>query len=275
LFYITDDWVDGARLIGMKSCRVRRRMLRNATDAHVIAAVTPGLAETIDREPSEIAVLPNGCTIPDAGTVSLPRLRPKDLPVGPVVALVGQINERIDLSAVRAVADAGVTVAVIGPRTERDEATATTIDELFEHRNIHWLGRKAASELPDYLAGMDLGITPYLDTPFNRRSFPLKTLEYLAAGLRVISSDLPATRALGCPQVAIAANPREFARLVVAKMAEERLVSAAECVAFAQLHTWEMRATRLLELIEEDHSVRQPEGETDVHSDSTDGQLLP
>ena len=41
---------------------------------------------------------------------------------------------------------------------------------------------------------MDVGLTPYADTPFNEASFPLKTLEYFSAGLPVVSTDLPGSR---------------------------------------------------------------------------------
>jgi hypothetical protein len=46
---------------------------------------------------------------------------------------------------------------------------------------------------------MDVGLTPYADTPFNQASFPLKTLEYLSAGLPVVSTDLPGALAAGRP----------------------------------------------------------------------------
>src|SRR5262249_60607279 len=60
--------------------------------------------------------------------------------------------------------------------------------------NAHYAGRAPASEVPPYLAAMDVGLTPYADTQFNQASFPLKTLEYLSAGLPVVSTDLPGAR---------------------------------------------------------------------------------
>ena len=38
--------------------------------------------------------------------------------------------------------------------------------------------------MPPLLRRMTVGITPYAGSEFNRASFPLKTLEYLGAGLR-------------------------------------------------------------------------------------------
>ena len=48
--------------------------------------------------------------------------------------------------------------------------------------------------MPAYIAAIDIGITPYLDSPFNRASFPLKTLDYLSAGRPAVSTALPAAR---------------------------------------------------------------------------------
>ena len=47
---------------------------------------------------------------------------------------------------------------------------------------------------PPYLAAIDVGITPYQNSPFNYALFPIKTLEYLSAGLLVVSTDLPGSR---------------------------------------------------------------------------------
>ena len=61
-------------------------------------------------------------------------------------------------------------------------------------------------ELPSYLRVIDVGLTPYSQSDFNRASFPLKTLEYLAAGRPVVASDLPANRWLDTSHVSIAAD---------------------------------------------------------------------
>jgi teichuronic acid biosynthesis glycosyltransferase TuaH len=37
--------------------------------------------------------------------------------------------------------------------------------------------RSRSRPLPGYLRMMDVGLVPYRDSPFNRGSFPLKTLE--------------------------------------------------------------------------------------------------
>ena len=78
--------------------------------------------------------------------------------------------------------------------------------------NVTWEGEIPAVEVPARLAGAAAGITPYADTEFNRSSFPLKTLDYLSAGLPVVSTDLPAARSLGTGHVAREATPADFTR---------------------------------------------------------------
>ena len=57
-------------------------------------------------------------------------------------------------------------------------------------------------------------MTPYAESPFNRASFPLKTLEYLAAGLGVVSTDMPSARWLNTSLISLQSEPHDFALAV-------------------------------------------------------------
>ena len=108
------------------------------------------------------------------------------------MGLVGQLTERIDVRLLEAVADAGFSLLLVGPYDPRWEPERFAA--LIARPNVRYTGRVPASEVPSYLAAMDVGLTPYADTPFNQASFPLKTLEYFGAGLPVVSTDLPGSR---------------------------------------------------------------------------------
>ena len=58
---------------------------------------------------------------------------------------------------------------------------------------------------------MDVGLVPYGMSEFNRWSFPMKALEYLSAGLPVVSTSLPAMQWLDTPFIALADTPEAFA----------------------------------------------------------------
>ena len=163
---------------------------------------------------------------------------------------MGHINSRTDLSLLESVATGGTSLLLIGPK-----------DPLFEPERFRRLDRTTErvlasvhggfEELPPYLSSMDVGLVPYGATEFNRFSFPMKTLEYLAAGLPVVSTSLPAVRWLDTPLVSLADDAADFARAVREAGALEK---SAELVtqrrSFAEQHSWDERAARLAELVE-------------------------
>jgi teichuronic acid biosynthesis glycosyltransferase TuaH len=89
---------------------------------------------------------------------------------------------------------------------------------------------------------IDLGLTPYAGSDFNRASFPLKTLEYLAGGRGVVATDLPAVQWLASPLITTAAGPDDYAAAVLRALDEPRtpaLVAARR--ALASRHGWAAR----------------------------------
>lgn len=62
--------------------------------------------------------------------------------------------------------------------------------------NIHFLGRKPYEELPNYCKGFDVALNPFVMNELTRNVNPLKVREYLAAGLQVVSTDIPEVRVL-------------------------------------------------------------------------------
>jgi teichuronic acid biosynthesis glycosyltransferase TuaH len=163
---------------------------------------------------------------------------------------VGHINERIDLNLLEAIARRGVSLLLVGPRASEFEATRWT--DLVNLANVQWVGPKPFAALPGYMGTIDVGLVPYGNSAFNRGSFPLKTLEYLASGRPVVSTPLPATRWLNADDVIVAGTPEEFADAVVSL--GHRTRQPAEMAgrrAFAAQHDWKVRARELLAIIDE------------------------
>jgi teichuronic acid biosynthesis glycosyltransferase TuaH len=251
VLYGTDDWVAGAELMGQQAGRLRKQERRAVAAAGLVLAVTPELADRWRDLGANPTLLPNGCD-PDA-YAAVDTVRPAALPPGfpmPVAGVVGQLNDRLDADLLAAVADSGLGLLLVGPRDpgwlpERWESLVT-------RPNVHHTGAVPFADLPQWLARMDVGLTPYTDTAFNRASFPLKTLEYLAAGRPVVGSDLPATRGLAreSADVIAVAGAQAFAGRV---MAAADLPRDPEDIrrrqAVARRHSWASRATRLAGLL--------------------------
>lgn len=251
VLYGTDDWVAGAELMGQRADRLRQQERRAVASADLVLAVTPELADRWRGLGADPTLLPNGCD-PDA-YATVDSVRPADLPAGfptPVAGVVGQLNDRLDADLLTAVAESGLGLLLVGPRDPGwlpDRWAG-----LVARPNVHHTGAVPFAALPSWLARMDVGLTPYTDTPFNRASFPLKTLEYLAAGRPVVGSDLPATRGLGreCADVAAVAGAEAFARRVMSAADQPRTEDAVRRrQAVARRHSWASRATRLAGLL--------------------------
>ena len=135
---------------------------------------------------------------------------------GPVAGVVGQLNERLDLGLLESVADSGRACCSSGRATSRTPRCAEPSTGLISRENVQWIDRQPYDRMPSVLAQLSVGLTPYTASAFNRGSFPLKTLDYLAAGLPVVSSDLPSARLLGSPDVALATTPRSSPGLTCA-----------------------------------------------------------
>lgn len=248
LLHVTDDWPAGARLMGLTRRHVVSNLRANMEAADFVTAVSPPLAETLGalthNGPAPV-VLPNGCSMSTATTGGPERDRA-------TVGLIGQLNERLDLDLLDELAATGIDVEVIGPRREHDPLVTARMDRFLGQPNVRWLGEMTEAELSSRLQTLTVGITPYLDNAFNRASFPLKTLDYLAAGLPVVSTGLPAVHWLDTPLIQVGATRQQFVELVQYRVAVPLSTGQREeRRAFARQHTWEARAEQLLGMLGE------------------------
>lgn len=264
VLYGTDDYVAGAELMGLSARRLRTLERRALARANVVIAISPRLTEKWVRLGAKPVLIPNGCLLVRASVDTLPSAV-RALP-SPVVGLVGQLTDRIDLDLLNGIADAGFSLLLVGPHDPRWEPKRFAA--LISRPCVHYAGPVPAEAVPSYLAAIDVGITPYRDSPFNLASFPLKTLEYLGAGRPTVSTDLPAGRWLRDDLVnseqasvadqvlALAHGPAEFVaalRRMAGDPSGQTLSNRNACVtgavgiaepcrAFAQRHSWTRRA---------------------------------
>jgi teichuronic acid biosynthesis glycosyltransferase TuaH len=244
----TDDYVAGAALMGTDPRWLAGLERRQLAKAEIVYAVSPALQEKWAATRPDVALIPNGC---DAAHFAAAGAAPVPTDVtleGPIAGFVGHMSERIDLSMLEAVAATGVSLLLVGPRQPTFEIAK--LDALLALPNVQWVGRKSFAELPSYLRVIDVGLTPYQQSDFNRASFPLKTLEYLAAGRPAVVSDLPAHRWLQTSHVTIADTPRDFAARAQALLAApSRREDVDARLALAQRHSWAARADDIARLI--------------------------
>lgn len=257
VFFGTDDYVAGAELTGTDPAWMARMERRQLTKADAVVASSPVLQAKWAARRRNVHLIPNGCVAEHFADVdSAPRPAGVTLPA-PIAGFVGHLSERIDVDMLEAVADTGVSLLLVGPRQRTFELAK--VEALLGRRNVQWVGAKDFEELPSYLRVIDVGLTPYRRTDFNHASFPLKTLEYLAAGRASVVSDLPAHRWLDSPDVTIARTPRAFAERTEALLAAPRSAAEAQARrAFAARHSWAARTDELARLLGLDDTAHAP-----------------
>jgi glycosyltransferase involved in cell wall biosynthesis len=241
VWWAQDDLAAGAGLLGVSAGRLARGEAREGARAGLIVAANPVLAEAWARRGRAAELIPYGCDAEAFAATSEAPL-PNDVDLrGPVAGFVGHVGDRIDLALLDAVAARGRSLLLVGPRHPRFEADR--LGALLARPNVRWVGPKRFEDLPSYLRAIDVGLVPYTRSGFNLASFPLKTLEYLAAGRPVVATDLPAHRWLATDLIAIANEPEPFADLVDAAL---RSPAGPELIArrrrFAAEHSWAQRA---------------------------------
>lgn len=165
-----------------------------------------------------------------------------DLP-RPLVGFAGNIEARVDVDLVEALARQEGTVVLIGPESLAQEDRIR-----LEEAGARFVGPIDYADLPAHLGALDVGIIPYRSSELVRRSRPLKLLEMLAAGLPVVATDMPAARELA-PAVRVATTRDEFLSAVTEESAAPA-VGRAERVQIASAHSWRARAEELSALIE-------------------------
>ena len=102
----------------------------------------------------------------------------------PVAGYVGVIDERLDLDLIAGIAAAlpEWDLHMVGPVAKIDEA------DLPKAPNLHYVGPRPYDQLPDVMGGFDVALMPFALNEATRSISPTKTLEYLAAGLPVVST---------------------------------------------------------------------------------------
>jgi glycosyltransferase involved in cell wall biosynthesis len=251
VLYGTDDYVAGAGLMGHNAERVAQDEQRQLANADLVVAVSSVLAQRwSSRGARRVELIPNGVqTSAYRGLESIAPAEAAAALPGPVVGVLGHLSERIDIALLEAIADEGLSLLLVGPHDARWEPERFAA--LSARENVLWVGRQPFEAVPSFLRAVDVGITPYRDTDFNRASFPLKTLEYLGAGKPPVSTDLPAVHWLDTPLVRVADTPKAFVAAVREAAAESRVPELVKTRReFAEQHSWEARAAAVARAIE-------------------------
>jgi glycosyltransferase involved in cell wall biosynthesis len=189
-----------------------------------------------DRKPFNANThwIPNGADINHFSKPALPARELRDLP-RPVVGFVGGLSEWVDLDLVVELASKRPrwSFVLVGP-------IAIDTSPVRGFSNISLIGPRPYNEVPSYLAAMDVGFIPFKHTSVTYHADPIKAYEYLAAGLPVVATDLPALRRLA-HVVRLGDSPSALLSALDSAVAEGRETGRVERQTEAARHSWTSR----------------------------------
>jgi len=227
---------------GIAGAAFRAAEDRFAARADLVLASAPALAQRMRRLSPHVVYAPNVADTAlfaraledgpvDAALAELPRPR--------IVFTGAVVTTKLDVGLLDAVARARPdwTFALVGPIGLGDPRT--DVSALRTLPNVRLLGGRPHDALPAVLRGADAAIVPYAINPLTRSIFPMKIYEYLAAGLPVASTPLPALDGVG--GVLTAADAPGMVALLSRALAEDSPAARRERSSAAHAHSWDAR----------------------------------
>ena len=227
---------------GVAAAAFREAEAHFAARADLVLASAPALAERMRTLNERVFYAPNVADT-DLFATAL-EVGPTDpamaaLP-GPRVVFTGAVvATKLDLDLLEGVARAQPrwSIALVGPVGAGDPRT--DISALERLPNVHLLGPRTYLELPAVLRGADAALVPYAINDLTRSVFPMKVYEYLAAGLPVVTTPLPALAET--TGVAVAADAQATVAAVERALAEDGPAARRARSAAVRENSWDAR----------------------------------
>jgi glycosyltransferase involved in cell wall biosynthesis len=231
---------------GVDSASFREIEARFAARADLVLASSPALAARMRELSRNVLYAPNVADTElfaralepgpvDPALVTIPE--PRIVFMGAIVAT------KLDLDLLAALADGRPdwSLVLAGPVGEGDPST--DISALARRRNVHLVGERSYAALPALLRGAQVGVIPYAVNRLTASVFPMKVYEYLAAGLPVVSTPLPALD--GVEGVVTADGRDAFGARIEEALMQDSADRRRERSALAAAHSWDTRIAEI------------------------------
>ncbi|HET6998428.1 MAG TPA: glycosyltransferase [Solirubrobacterales bacterium] len=239
VYHCVDD-VAAQKGVDAESFRAAEQ--RFARRADLVLASAPALAERMRTLSDNVLYAPNVADTPtfaralepgpvDAAVEALPR--PRLVFQGAIVATKLDVGLLAELAQLRP----EWSLVLVGPVGAGDPGG--DLSALQSAPNIHLVGPRPADDLPEVLRGADVGLIPYAINDLTRSVFPMKVYEYLAAGLPVLATPLPALE--GVEAIKTVVSAQQLVEVAERELAADSPERRRQRSADAAAHSWEAR----------------------------------
>jgi glycosyltransferase involved in cell wall biosynthesis len=248
---------------GMPRATIDAAEPETARRVDLVVVTTPALEDRLKPSARRLLRLPN---VVDADHFAHPdpdrlhAVATELAPLGrPLIGFVGAISAyKLDIALLLAIARQRPDAAIVCLGAVGEGDPGTDGGSLRKQANVHLLGPRTYDDLPAWLAHFDAAILPSRRNAYTEAMFPMKFFEYLAAGLPVVASNLPALRPYA-DQAWLCDDTPQFLEGVNAALADRDPARRAERQALARRHSYRERTQRMLSAL--DDSAAQPIGQ--------------
>lgn len=165
----------------------------------------------------------------------------------PILAFVGNIDERIDIPLLASVAQEYPTGSLV--LVGQAHPNTVNLQPLQSLPNVHWLGKQPFDILPNILKGIDGCLLPYVQSEATRYRSPLKLYEYLATGKPIISTPHPEVSQFKA--VVTLASAAEFPHIIKTVLQNDSPQMHQTRQSTAQKHSWDARVEKILAILKQ------------------------
>jgi len=153
----------------------------------------------------------------------------------PRLGYFGVVDERLDyeLLDMLAAKNPQWNIVIVGPVAKVDPTAFP------RHKNLHWLGGRPYSILPNYVKGFEACLMPFARNESTEYINPTKALEYMAAGRPIVSTAVPDVVTNFGDVVAIAQTPLAFEELCLKAVNAPQFARIRKGLKMAKQNTWE------------------------------------
>lgn len=221
-------------------------------DSDLVTASAHRLCENVEKYRSDVLSLPNGVDFDHFQRDPANLVFPQDIASiqkegRPIIGFYGAFAGWFDYALLADLATGRMDLNFVLIGTKHDSSLEES--GLLKVANVHYLGPKPYSELPNYLASFDVAILPFKVNRVTQSTSPIKLFEYFAGGKPVIST--PLREVMQYDAAFIGRDSREFSNWIdVALSRNKDLLFIAELKETARQNTWEERAEQILSAME-------------------------